>query len=101
MAYCTNCGTMIAVGVNFCPNCGQPVTAVTAATAGSLRSDYQVVLLSRGTCTKSLAVDILSDVLGYTDAEATQIINNVPMATAIDLTAVQAQYIAQAMSEYG
>ncbi|MBO4885826.1 MAG: zinc ribbon domain-containing protein, partial [Clostridia bacterium] len=98
MAYCTNCGALLASGVNFCPNCGQAVPVVTT---GNVRSDYQVVLLSRGTCTKSVAVDILSDLLGYTDAEATQIINNVPMATAIDLTAVQAQYVAQAMSEYG
>ena len=97
MAYCTNCGIMLESGVRFCPNCGTPVAADTA----HVRSDYQVVLVSRGTCAKNVAVDILSDLLGYTDAEATQIINNVPMATAIELTAVQAQYIAQAMAEYG
>ena len=97
MAYCTNCGIMLESGVRFCPNCGTPVAADTA----HVRSDYQVVLVSRGTCAKNVAVDILSDLLGYTDAEAAQILNNLPMATAIDLTAVQAQYIAQAMAEYG
>lgn len=99
MAYCTNCGALLPGGVNFCPNCGQAVAVI--PTANNVRSDYQVVLISRGTCTKSTAVDILNDLLGYTDAEAAQILNNMPMATAIDLTAVQAQYVAQAMSEYG
>ena len=100
MAFCTNCGIKLEAGVRFCPNCGTPVTVVTPVTT-TVRSDYQVVLIARGDCKKSVAVDILSDLLGYTDAEATQIINNLPMATAIDLTAVQAQYIAQAMAEYG
>jgi len=99
MAYCTNCGALLEKGVRFCPNCGTAV-AVTYVD-NSLRNDYKVVLVSRGTCAASVAVDILSDLLGYTDAEAAQIINNLPMATAVDLTAVQAQYIAQAMSEYG
>ena len=101
MAYCTNCGALLESTARFCPNCGTPVTAVASAAANSLRSDSQVVLVSRGTCPHNVAVDILSDLLGYTDAEALQIINNLPMATAIDLTAVQAQYVAQAMSEYG
>lgn len=100
MAFCTNCGIQLEAGVRFCPNCGTPVTVVTPVTS-EVRSDYQVVLISRGTCARNVAVDILSDLLGYTDAEAQQIISNTPMATAIDLTAVQAQYIAQAMTEYG
>ena len=100
MAFCTNCGIQLEAGVRFCPNCGTAVTIVTPVTT-TVRSDYQVVLVSRGSCTKRVAADILSDLLGYTDAEAAQILNNLPMATAIDLTAVQAQYIAQAMAEYG
>ncbi|MBQ8955148.1 MAG: zinc-ribbon domain-containing protein, partial [Clostridia bacterium] len=97
MAFCTNCGIQLEAGVRFCPNCGTAVPVIEP----NVRSDYQVVLVSRGTCTKTVANDILSDLLGYTDAEANQILNNLPMSTAIDLTAVQAQYIAQAMAEYG
>ncbi|MBR3503489.1 MAG: zinc-ribbon domain-containing protein, partial [Clostridia bacterium] len=100
MAFCTNCGVQLEPGVHFCPNCGTPVTMVTPV-APTMRTDYKVVLISRGSCTKTVALDILSDLLGYTDNEAKQIVDNLPMATAIDLTAVQAQYIAQAMAEYG
>ena len=101
MAYCTNCGALLDPSARYCPECGTKVVAATIANSAVVRSDYKVVLISRGSCTKSVAIDILNDLLGYTDAEAAQIINNVPMATAIDLTMPQAQYIAQAMSEFG
>ena len=99
MAYCSNCGVPLDPTARFCPNCGTPVTVV--VNTSSSDQDYKVILVSRGTCTKANAVDILGDLLGYTDYEAQQIINNLPMATAIDLTMPQAQYVAQAMAEFG
>ena len=103
MAYCPNCGSLLDVGANFCANCGTQVQAVTPVVVQSnaARSDYRIVLVSRGTCSRAVAIDMVSDLLGYTDADAALIIDNVPMEAALGLTAIQAQYISQAMTEYG
>lgn len=97
MAFCTNCGQPLTVGARFCSNCG----AAVAVSAVDTRQDYRIILISRGTCSRAVAVDILGDLLGYTDADAARIIDNAPMETAVQLTAIQAQYLAQALSEYG
>ena len=100
MAFCTNCGQPLTVGARFCSNCGSPV-AVSVVSAVDARQDYRVVVISRGTCSRAVAVDILGDLLGYTDADAARIIDNVPMETAVQLNFIQAQYLAQALTEYG
>ena len=64
-------------------------------------ADYSVVLCSLGTCQRSYADDLLMDILGYTNAEANQIISMLPTQIAQLLTMEQAQYIAQALTEYG
>ncbi|MBR1561482.1 MAG: zinc ribbon domain-containing protein, partial [Clostridia bacterium] len=105
MPYCPNCGGAVNVGDRFCANCGtaiQTVTTVaTTAVNPAARNDYRVVLVSRGTCSRAVAIDMLSDLLGYTDPDAARIVDNAPMEAALGLTAIQAQYISQAITEYG
>ena len=108
MPFCPNCGSQVAVGDRFCANCGSPVQPVTMPAAQVVnnagtdaRSDYRIVLVSRGTCPRTAAIDMLSDLLGYSDADAALIIDNAPMEAALGLTAIQAQYISQAITEYG
>ncbi|MBQ6594420.1 MAG: zinc ribbon domain-containing protein [Clostridia bacterium] len=103
MAFCPNCGRALDVGARFCSNCGTQVSAavVNTGSAASSAADYKVILVNRGSCTKAIANDVLNDLLGYTDAQADQILNNLPIEVACNLTAIQAQYIAQAITEYG
>ena len=115
MSYCQYCGAPVAPDANFCSSCGAPVpaeaivpaaeTAPVAAPApapyddGSM--DFSVVLYSIGTCARSYADDLLVDVLGYTGSEARKILRVLPTEIARLLTFRQAQYIAQALTEYG
>lgn len=108
MSYCPNCGGLIQGPANFCPNCGAPIQAVPAVTvttpvtyANPPAGEYSVILVSRGTCSRAVAIDMIGDLLGYTDDEAARLVDGAPMAVGIDLTGVQAQYISQALSEYG
>lgn len=105
MPYCPNCGSLVNTGDRFCANCGTAIQAFGTTTVTSVnpaaRTDYRIVLVSRGTCSRAVAIDMISDLLGYTDADAARIIDNAPMETAVGLTAIQAQYISQAISEYG
>lgn len=110
MPFCTNCGYQVDATARFCPNCGQQLAMTAANTAPAVvqpayvedtRRDYRVVLVARGTCARAIAIDMISDLLGYTDLDAARIVDNVPMEVALGLTAVQAQYISQAMAEYG
>ncbi|MGX8706348.1 MAG: zinc ribbon domain-containing protein [bacterium] len=99
MPYCPNCGNMVNVGDRFCASCGSVLQATPVS--GAARSDYRIVLVSRGTCSRAVAIDMLSDLLGYSDPDAARIIDNAPMEAALGLTAIQAQYISQAITEYG
>lgn len=117
MAFCSYCGSELPIGARFCSSCGSPAdnpaavvpapqtAAVPAQTVqtyipvGDL--DYGLVLYSIGTCAKSYADDVLEDILGYTDSEAKQLIKMAPTQIAQSLSMEQAQYIAQALTEYG
>lgn len=108
MPFCPNCGSQVNAGDRFCANCGTAIQVVSAPAArvvtnvnSDARSDYRIVLVSRGTCSRTAAIDMLSDLLGYTDADAALIVDNTPMEAALGLTAIQAQYISQAITEYG
>lgn len=112
MSYCRYCGAPIAPDARFCSSCGAPVEAeavVPAETAVpavlpadyDTAADYSVVLYSVGTCARSYADDLLEDILGYTNSEAKQILKVLPTQIARLLTLQQAQYIAQALTEYG
>ena len=100
MPFCTNCGFQVDATARFCPNCGQQLAVMAANTAPAVvkpvyvedtRRDYRVVLVARGTCSRAIAIDMISDLLGYTDLDAARIVDNVPMEVALGLTAVQAQ----------
>ena len=103
MPYCPNCGGAVEPGDRFCANCGTALQTVPQAVSASTgaRSDYRIVLVSRGTCSRAVAIDMLSDLLGYSDADAARLIDNAPIETARGLTAIQAQYVSQAITEYG
>ncbi len=112
MAFCAYCGSELTPGARFCASCGSPVDA---ALPGEVSSDpipvmpqadpgpadYSVILYSIGTCAKSYADDVLEDILGYTDSEAKRLLRLAPTQIAQALTGEQAQYIAQALTEYG
>lgn len=121
MAFCPYCGGALVQGANFCPGCGSPVTDLSAAlttpavttpavttpavntipVVTPVAEVYSLVLISLGTCRASYADDVLEDVLGYSSAEAKTIVSLVPTQIAQGLTAQQAQYVAQALTEYG
>lgn len=111
MSFCPYCGGQLVPGASFCPGCGAQVTAVAAAApaypvqaapvVNTAPADYSLVLVSLGSCRKSYADDVLEDLLGYTNAEAAQLIRAVPTQIAQYLTAEQATYLAQALTEYG
>lgn len=122
MAFCAYCGTLIPDGSKFCSSCGAPVTAATVAQPvyqpvyqsvvtqpvvaqpvinPVISSGLSVMLVSTGSCPRSAADDLISDICGYSDYEADQIIANTPITIAQELTESQATYLAQALSEYG
>lgn len=110
MAYCPNCGTELTDGMCFCPGCGQPAGSASSKAnaapepihfAPVERRDYSVILVSQGTATKTALRDLLEDMLGYTVSDARKLTNGMVMEVARGLTAEQAMYIAQALTEYG
>ena len=115
MSFCPYCGGETVPGARFCPGCGAevaaeaivpaaPVSVPAAAEAPAYDAglpEYSVVLYSIGTCAQSYADDLLEDILGYTKSEARQILKVLPTQIAQMLTMQQAQYIAQALTEYG
>ena len=107
MSYCSNCGALLTEGMRFCPNCGAKLqiavvnTASPVSTIDKTRTDYRIILVDRGTCSKTHAKELLMDVFGYTSAEALSILDNLPAEIAVNLNFQQASYASQALSEYG
>ena len=108
MFYCSNCGAQLTEGMRFCPNCGAQLQSTVAATAipvastiDKTRTDYRIILIDRGTCTKTHAKELLMDIFGYTSTEALSILDSLPVEIAVNLNFDQASYAAQAISEYG
>ena len=100
MSFCTKCGAQLAVGANFCPSCGTPVSASAVATA-AVSSSLSVVLSSVGTCDNTDAAILLEQLLGYSTADAATIVANTPMVIAQNLNDEQAATLAEALTEYG
>ena len=106
--YCKNCGAET-TGGNFCPYCGQALTETTAsisllnkAVSTATSSDqYNLVLVSCGTCSRVQTGDLLEDIFGYTDAESTNLINMAPVVVGERLNANEARTVAQLLTEYG
>ena len=121
MAFCSYCGCQVSSTDRFCTNCGASLidavgTQTTSASSGTTytntvnttytgrddgRSDYEVILSGLGSCAAGTCNDLLEDLLGYTDSEASALIANIPVKIGDNLTFTQAQTIAQALTEYG
>lgn len=116
MANCQYCDQKLTETDRFCPYCGAPVpsdvfssdtsdpaSANTNAQQASVDTsgDYSVTLVSLGTCAQAAAIDLLEDTVGYTESQARELVASVPTEAAVNLSRTQAQYIAQAMTEYG
>ena len=98
MALCSACGAELSAGARFCSVCGAEVSTVAASTA---TGDYDLVLLTIGTCPQTQADDVLQDLLGYSELEAFELLTVLPAQVAYNLTETQALYLAQALTEYG
>lgn len=79
------------------------VNTYTAPNAGAYvdTGDYKIILLGRGTCRINDAAELLEDILGYSAVQAKGLIRVAPAEIACSLSLTQAQYIAQALTEYG
>ncbi len=106
--YCKNCGAEI-TGGNFCSYCGQAIGVATpsvslmnkAVSTANLGDQYSVVLVSCGSCDRTVTGDLLEDVFGYTDAESTNLVNMAPVVVGERLNASEAETVAQFLTEYG
>ena len=106
--YCKNCGAELSGG-NFCIYCGSPLTETTTSIsllnkAVSTANDdncYNLVLVSCGTCSKTMTGDLLEDVFGYSDSESGSLVSMAPVVVGEKLTASEAQTVAQLFTEYG
>lgn len=99
--------------MSFCPGCGTSLAAPTAAlpagdsyaytepNAQYSGGDYKLILVSRGTCSVANAVHTLQNILGYTSAQARELVHAAPVECACTLSLPQAQYLAQTLTEYG
>lgn len=107
--YCGNCGAELSAQTNFCPYCGTSLQSPTASIsllhkAASTAKDtnqYNLVLVSIGSCSAGMAGDLLEDVFGYTDAESGNLVRMAPVVVGENLTAEEAATVAQMYTEYG
>ena len=107
--YCGNCGAELTAQTNFCPYCGSALQNATvsmsllnkAASTAKETNQYNLILISRGSCDAVTAGDLLEDVFGYTDAESGNLIKMAPVVVGENLTAEEAATIAQVYTEYG
>lgn len=106
MSYCPYCGTQVTEGMSFCPNCGASLNSeirsyTISDTITASSGDYRIYITSLGSAAKANVIDLLEDTLGYTSVSATNLVNNIPVQIAGNLSLKQAAVIAQAFEEYG
>ncbi|MBQ6333454.1 MAG: zinc ribbon domain-containing protein [Erysipelotrichaceae bacterium] len=106
MSYCPYCGREVSSDMSFCPGCGAALSkeVKTYTVTDSITSnsgDYKIYISSLGTADKYDVVDLLEDVLGYTETSAWNLIENIPVQIAGNLSLKQAAVVAQAFEEYG
>ena len=107
--YCGNCGAELSEQLNFCPYCGTQLRSNSssisllnkAASTARSTNQYNLVLVSKGTCDAVTAGDLLEDVFGYTDAESGNLVRMAPVVVGERLTAEEAATVAQMYTEYG
>ncbi|HCK87353.1 MAG TPA: hypothetical protein DHW39_00935, partial [Erysipelotrichaceae bacterium] len=64
-------------------------------------AEYQIILVSKGSCSTSTLKDLLADVFGCTSVQAASLISSIPVQIAQNLSEEEASVIAQMFSEYG
>ena len=106
MMYCAYCSSPLPEGSRYCPSCGAPAPREAASPVPSAALVYTgeglaVMLLGPGSCPPSAVPGVLSDLCGYTEAEALVLAGCVPTLIARGLTETQAAYLAQCLTEYG
>ncbi|MBR4422166.1 MAG: zinc ribbon domain-containing protein [Erysipelotrichaceae bacterium] len=106
MKYCTYCGSAMDDNANYCPNCGAEaydagMEKVITEEPEDLDVGYRVVLFSRGDCSLKVTKEVLSDLLGYSTTTVEDLLDNMPVEVADELTELQALTIAQVLAEYG
>ena len=107
--FCGNCGAELSEQLNFCPYCGAALKSATtsisllnkAASTAKSANQYNLILVSRGSCDAVTAGDLLEDVFGYTDAESGNLVRMAPVVVGENLTAEEATTVAQMFTEYG
>ena len=107
--FCENCGAELSAQSNFCPYCGTALKKTTtsisllnkAASTAKETNEFNLVLVSRGTCDAVMAGDLLEDVFGYTDAESGNLVRMAPVVVGENMTAQEAATVAQMFTEYG
>ncbi len=107
--FCENCGAELTAQTNFCPYCGSRLQSATASisllnkavSTAQSANEYNLVLISRGTCDAATAGDLLEDVFGYTDSESGNLVKMAPVVVGENLTAEEASTVAQMYTEYG
>jgi len=107
--YCGNCGAELTVQTNFCPYCGTTLQHATtsisllnkAASTAKAANEFNLVLVSPGSCDATMAGDLLEDVFGYTDTESGNLVRMAPVIVGENLTAEEAATVAQMYTEYG
>ncbi len=106
MKYCTYCGSAMEDEANYCPNCGGEAYDAGAERPAApepedLDIGYRIVLFSRGSCSLKTTKEVLCDLLGYSTATVEDLLDNMPVEVADELTELQAVTIAQVLAEYG
>ena len=106
MSYCPYCGRQVSDDMSFCPGCGASLNNETRSYTvtediGSNYGDYKIYITGLGSAKKSNVIDLLEDVMGYTTVSATNLVNNIPVQIAGNLSLKQAAVVAQAFEEYG
>ena len=107
MSYCPYCGRQVSDDMSFCPGCGASLNSevrsytVTDDDPGVYSGDYKIYITGLGSANKATVIDLLEDVMGYTTSSATNLVNNIPVQIAGNLSLKQAAVVAQAFEEYG
>jgi len=104
MAYCSQCGFLLASSVLFCSHCGAPAPTGQAASRTCTvytGENHAVLLIGLNACDEQTASDLIGDICGYRQEDSLTITRSCPALVAVNLSQTQAMYLAQSLTEYG